>query len=406
MLGRLIGTDKTETASVERGFDSFQVLLGDVMRGERATLGKSLLDVQRELRIKAAYIAAIEDSDPSAFESQGFIAGYVRSYASYLGLDPEWAFQTFCDESGFEGVHGFTASKQAQDAKREHGAAPLRVAPDDVVIASRTSFVPARESIFSQLEPGALTSMAVLVALIGGLSYGGWSVLQEFQRVQVAPVEEAPGVFSELDPLDSALPGANGAQVAGAGLAAPEVEALDRLYRPQALEVPVLTARDAPISTIEPGTLGALAPPDAGIISDVIVTATAEPDPATPQVLEEANDEIVLFAVRPAWVRVRGADGSVLFEAILEAGETYAVPLTDVPPSLHAGNSGSVYFQMNGQTFGPAGTGTSVARNVPLSPEMFGETYALADPEADQDLATVVALLSVTETLGSADSGE
>ncbi len=30
-------------------------------------------------------------------------------------------------------------------------------------------------------------------------------------------------------------------------------EALDRLYRPQALDVPVLVARDAPISTLSRG---------------------------------------------------------------------------------------------------------------------------------------------------------
>ena len=35
------------------GFDDFEMRLGDMMRGERATIGKSLLDVQRELRIRA-----------------------------------------------------------------------------------------------------------------------------------------------------------------------------------------------------------------------------------------------------------------------------------------------------------------------------------------------------------------
>ncbi len=38
------------------GFDDFDVRLGDLMRGERATLGKSLLDVQRDLKIKARRI--------------------------------------------------------------------------------------------------------------------------------------------------------------------------------------------------------------------------------------------------------------------------------------------------------------------------------------------------------------
>ena len=46
-----------------KGFDDFDLRLGDLMRGERATLGKSLLDVQRELKIKATYIAAIEHAD-------------------------------------------------------------------------------------------------------------------------------------------------------------------------------------------------------------------------------------------------------------------------------------------------------------------------------------------------------
>jgi hypothetical protein len=32
-----------------KGFDDFEVTLGDVMRGERATRGKSLMDVQHDL---------------------------------------------------------------------------------------------------------------------------------------------------------------------------------------------------------------------------------------------------------------------------------------------------------------------------------------------------------------------
>jgi len=83
------------------GFDSYELRLGDVMRGERATLGKSLLDIQRELRIKSNYIAAIEHADPSVFEAAGFIAGYVRTYARYLNIDPDWAFKRFCADEQY-----------------------------------------------------------------------------------------------------------------------------------------------------------------------------------------------------------------------------------------------------------------------------------------------------------------
>ena len=72
-----------------KGFDDFELKLGDTLRGERATLGKSLVEVQNELKIKAAYISAIENCDPLAFDTPGFVAGYVRSYARYLNLDPD-----------------------------------------------------------------------------------------------------------------------------------------------------------------------------------------------------------------------------------------------------------------------------------------------------------------------------
>ena len=56
MTGRKDTPDHVSEASDLLGFDDFELCLGDIMRGERATLGKSLLDVQRELKIKATYI--------------------------------------------------------------------------------------------------------------------------------------------------------------------------------------------------------------------------------------------------------------------------------------------------------------------------------------------------------------
>ena len=107
---------KPSTAEVDKpkGFDDFELRLGDLMRGERATLGKSLLDVQRELKIKATYIAAIENADISAFETPVFVAGFVRSYARYLGMDPDQAFARFCREANFTVAHGLSASAAPQ----------------------------------------------------------------------------------------------------------------------------------------------------------------------------------------------------------------------------------------------------------------------------------------------------
>ena len=59
MMGKTFRRASVAQDVQTRGFDDYALRLGDIMRGERATLGKSLLDIQRELKIKAAYIAAI-----------------------------------------------------------------------------------------------------------------------------------------------------------------------------------------------------------------------------------------------------------------------------------------------------------------------------------------------------------
>ena len=71
----------------------------------------------------------------------------------------------------------------------------------DLFARPNTPFIPVGDSLFSRIEPGAVGSMLVLVALIGAIGFGGCTVLQEVQRVQVAPVDQTPVVLSDLDPL-------------------------------------------------------------------------------------------------------------------------------------------------------------------------------------------------------------
>lgn len=370
-------------ATKPRGFDDFDLKLGDIMRGERATLGKSLLDVQRELRIKATYIAAIENTDTTAFEAPSFIAGYVRSYARYLGMDPEETFQRFCHEANFTVAHGMSAAASGvRPAPRPVSADPLA--------DPHPKFIPAPPSLLSHFEPRAVGSVFVLIGLIAVLGYGGWSVLQQIQRVQLAPVDEAPAVVAELDPLD----GVSSPVVAEADPVRPSSEALDRLYRPQALDVPVLAPRDGPIAAIRPQMTGVLAEAAPG---PAYPPAPSEPGAAPVQVVAEAAPQLELFAVRPAWVRVQAADGTVILEKILDAGERFAIPATENPPVLRAGNSGAVYFAVNGATYGPAAPGASVVKNLKLSAEVLTSTFQIADASKDPELAKIVAMAQATE---------
>ena len=101
---KLAFNSQDQKRNAPKGFDDFDLKLGDTLRGERATLGKSVVEVQNELKIKASYISAIENCDLDAFPNKGFVAGYVRSYARYLNLNPEEVYERFCTESGFSSL--------------------------------------------------------------------------------------------------------------------------------------------------------------------------------------------------------------------------------------------------------------------------------------------------------------
>lgn len=396
MIGRWGQSDPEESVEELKGFDDYELRLGDVMRGERATLGKSLLDVQRELKIKANYIAAIENCDPSAFDTPGFIAGFVRSYARYLSLDPDWAFERFSAESGFSTVHGLSADALPMRKSREDR--PVGRPADEALAAPVVPFQPTESPLFSEIEPRAIGSTFVLVALIAGLGYGGWALLQEIQRVDLAPINQAPAVSTEI----TGLPGSGGpsgfegtpltVDAAGGGpaLSAPTAsDALERLYRPAALDVPVMAARDAPIASLDPAVQGAFA-------AGPRRAAVAAPETAI-QVVDGETPEVALLAVAPTWVRVQTPSRSVVFEKTLEAGEEYAIPVTEETPVLRAGNAGALYFRVNGTLVGPAGPGASVVSDVLLASTDLSAAFAPANPLEDR------ALFELLQELGSPD---
>ncbi|MCF6429991.1 helix-turn-helix domain-containing protein [Leisingera sp. MMG026] len=398
MIGRFTQRKQEEHGGTAepKGFDDFELKLGDIMRGERATMGKSLLDVQRELRIKASYIAAIENSDPSAFDTPGFIAGYVRSYARYLNMDAEEAFQDFCTESGFTVAHGMSAEASS---RTKDGAGPAVTSTGlggDAFASPNTPFIPAPSSFLSQIEPRAVGSLMVLAALIGGIGYGGWAVLKEVQQVQFAPVDQTPAVLADLDPLNSAVLNAAG------DAQDPAAEALDRLYRPQALDVPVLVARDAPISTLDPSALGNFAAPEVPSLALAEASLPYEgggPLQLVPQVVAEVEPGVEMVAVRPSWVQVTAADGSVILETIMDAGQRFEVPLTEDAPRLRTGESSAIYFAVNGEHFGPVGERGQVSKNIDLSMDAITNRFALADlaDGSNEALATLVAELQADQ---------
>lgn len=388
------------------GFDDFPLRLGDIMRGERATLGKSLAQAADEVKLRESVLEGIENCDLSVFGNPSFISGTVRSYATYLGLDPQACFEKFCQESGFGGVHaelaGKAAPRPAPDLEALHptedphaepilaatsagkgaqsGVNALRdtaaVSAVDISSASlgtgkerrnvstqplifqSKSIDKGRMAFFNDhLSPSGILSIFIVLGLIIVLSYGAWVVLQEVQRVQIVPAEPSAIEVVEDDTAPDLSDLSELSNLSDSPVF-PDTQDLAQIYRPQALDTPKLVARDIPIAQIDPLQTGVFAeePPQ-----------ITPPEPAPqPQVIIPPPPSVDILALQDAWVQVKQESGEVLFEQILTAGARYRVPIDAVAPQLRAGNAGAVYLMVGDAVFGPLGQGVSVVKEVSL----------------------------------------
>ena len=368
-FGRIIPGYQPEKVEL-RGYDSYTVTLGDKLRGERATLGKTLDDIQKETRLRIEFLLGIENADITAFPAPSFIAGYVRSYASHLNLDPDECFNQFCKESGFIGLQSEIDGK-----KRNKVIKPTKLL-DEPILNPQIQKKKINNGILNNFSFSGLFSLTALLVLILGLGYGGVTVLNEVQKVNLSPINQSPSVQSIsstsidensfFDDVES-----NNTNIASNS-------ALEEFYRPTELVLPLMTPRDGPISAIDPAISGIYVEDKNSVISesnqeDIIQVKK------NPQVIEEDLPSVYVVAQKPAWVRIYEPNGNILFENILDTGQRYEVPQSAQTAMLRAGNSGSVYLMIDNNFYGPLGTATGVAKKVNLRAETILENYTLVE---------------------------
>lgn len=63
--------------------------VGDLFKTKRQEMNLSLKEVENATSIRMLYLKAIEDGTVDKFLSQVYILGFVKQYASFLGIDGE-----------------------------------------------------------------------------------------------------------------------------------------------------------------------------------------------------------------------------------------------------------------------------------------------------------------------------
>jgi cytoskeleton protein RodZ len=235
---------------------------GGDLRAARERVGWSLRDIAAALRIRLNYLEALEAGRIAELPGNAYALGFLRTYASALGLDPN------------EIVRRFKAEAGPVNRKTE-----------------LTFPVPVPER---GVPAGAVVLLGVLLA-IG--AYAGWYRLSDEGRL---PAETDTQVPVRLAPL--------------AEQAVPPV--------PLIAQAPATVPTPAPIAS--PAVQQAEAPPLPAISPTSAAAAPVTP-PAVAGVSADQS-RILLRANADSWVQVRDKAGPVLLNRILHTGDTWEVP--------------------------------------------------------------------------------
>lgn len=330
---------------------------GALLVEARTRKDMTVADAAAALRIRQAYLEAIEQGRLGDLPGATYALGFVRTYAEYLGLDGTEIVRRFKDEAN------------------ELGRKTELVFP-----------LPLSEGRF----PGRIV---LLVSL--GLAlfiYGVWhyTALRDRSMVELVPpppITSNQPAEKPVTPSD-AKPAETAPQAQGQPEATPPAEAAKPAEpAPAASPIPSATsppaAAGAPASPATPtpaapsvgstSPTAPLAPNPPPVASGSAATqapAAATPEQPAPKVFgdESADVRILLRAKAESWIQVSDEDGKVVAMRILKAGETYRVPNRD-GLTLFTGNAGGLEVTVDGKIAPALGSPGGVRRDVALEPD-------------------------------------
>jgi cytoskeletal protein RodZ len=142
--------------------------LGQRFRAAREARGLSLAEVAEQVRIRAVYLAAIEEESWNSIGAPVYVRGFLRTYARFLGLDAEEVVAAF--NLGDEGGGAIVASQgwvvDAEGRRRRRGLAlsPL-IWLASLVAVVLIAFVVYNELTLQKPAPGGTPPSIALATL-------------------------------------------------------------------------------------------------------------------------------------------------------------------------------------------------------------------------------------------------
>ena len=319
--------------------------IGEELRDARLALGLSVEEMAARLRIRRPYLVALEEGRIRDLPGAAYAVGFIRSYATALGMDPDEMVRRFRDLSG-------------------------------PVVTDKTKLVFPEPVPERGVPAGAVIMVGAVLCIGAYVAWFNWSGTGNRTVDAVPPVP--PRLEQAADEGRSQLPARDGATPRPApGVAAGPAEPGPL---PQAALPP-------------PGGVNAAPPAGANTAAQAATVPTAPPPPVVaptppPQLIpglpEGTRVALRARASNPegAWVSVRDPrTGQSLINKVLRPGEVWPVPPRD-GLLLDTGKADALEVVVDNE-FSPVFEGlVGVRRNIRLEPDRLRQRLVPATAAA------------------------
>ena len=351
--------------------------LGAELRTARQAQGWELPQLAASLRIRQSYLEAIEAGRVADLPGTTYALGFVRAYASALGLPGEEVAKRFRSET--------TQAHGEQPALRFPAPVPQRGVPAGALMLLGVAILAAAYGGWYWVTEHRATPVEVVPPIPDRMATDTPRPLPSPQVASLLPATAPPAPNAPARPQGGVAAGQAAAPVTPtAHAAAPPAQGATASGPAQTATLPPaspgagVSLPGGPAASALPGTPPSAAPGAAQAPSPATASAGSasaiRPAPGSGQQAGSAPGagRIVIRATADAWVTVKQKSGPPVLNKLLHAGDTWPVPADKDGLTLTTGNAGATQIDVDGSQI-PASLGGSgaVRRDVPLDADML-----------------------------------
>lgn len=167
---------------------------GELLKAEREKRGLSIKDVEQGTSIRSLYLTAIEQGNYSVVPGEVYLKGFIRNYASFLGLNPQEIMEVYRHSTG-----------NAQPPTEQQPVTPTINQPLNTAQGNpptTTQKVKEKRESSSSIKWAAI----ILIPVIGAASYWWYSQNTPQPKSQVTPKPAPTAPATPTQPAQPAPP--------------------------------------------------------------------------------------------------------------------------------------------------------------------------------------------------------